>query len=157
MRTVIRDAARDRESRSAVGAVQKWIPKAAVGGIEQFAQAICAGRCIGGNAGADAPEHFACNDAESALTGGFQVASKDGIDSRKWRHFQTQPFKKRRDAPGLTFDLDGHSVGVIADGTRQLLFHRKAVNKRPKSDTLHHASNEHSTSLENSVALAVRN
>ena len=52
LRPVIRNAPRDCESRAAVGAVQKWIPVAAVLWVKQFPQAIRAGRRIRRNSGA---------------------------------------------------------------------------------------------------------
>ena len=68
LRAVVGDAAGDGEARAAVGAIEKWIAVAAVGGIEQFAQAVGAGGGVGGNAGAHAAEDFAGDDAEPDLS-----------------------------------------------------------------------------------------
>ena len=53
LRPVIRNAPRDREARSAVGAVEKGIAIAPVRGIKQLSQAIQARRRIRRNAGTD--------------------------------------------------------------------------------------------------------
>ena len=98
LRPVVGNAAGDGEARSAVGAVEKRIAVAAVGGIKQFAKAVGAGGGIGGNAGAYLSEHLAGDDAEAGLTCGSKIASSDGIDARQRRSFGGQTRKEARNA-----------------------------------------------------------
>ena len=64
LRAVVGNAARDGEARAAVGAVEEGIAVAAVARIEQLAQAVRAGGCVGGNAGRDLTVRLAGGDAE---------------------------------------------------------------------------------------------
>src|SRR6266567_4359684 len=59
LRAVVGNAARDREPRTAVGAVQKRITITAIARVKQFAEAIGASSRVCGNSGAYTPKHLA--------------------------------------------------------------------------------------------------
>ena len=94
LRPVVRDATRNGKARPAVGAVQKRITIAAVGGVEQFAKTIGAGGGVRGDTGTDPAEHLAGDDAEACLASGRQIAGCHRIDARQRRSLRSEAGKK---------------------------------------------------------------
>ena len=74
---VVGDAAGDGEAGAAVCAVEEGIAVASVGGVEQLAEAVGAGGGVGGDAGADAAEILAGEDAEGGVADGGEVPGFD--------------------------------------------------------------------------------
>ena len=141
LRPVVGNAARDGEARTAVGAVQKWIAVAAIVGIEQFAQAVRAGRRVRGNARA----HLAATSL-ATMRNSFSLVSEEALrtppnrcataaELRRFRRAQ-----KRFHSLGRPFNLDGHAAGIVADEAREALFRRQPVDEWPEPNALHHAA-----------------
>jgi len=154
LRTVVGDPPSDGEAWPAVGAIKKWITVPAIGGVEEFAEAIGTGSGISRNAGAYVPVSLAGDDAEGNLASRCKVREQNGIDPRQRWRFGVETADERSDAELSTLKLDDHSIGVVTNEAGKMFFGCEAINERSKADTLNHASDP--DNLANSFRLRVQ-
>lgn len=70
------------------------------------------------------------------------------IDARERRSFFTQTAAKRFHSFRRPLDLNGDAAGVVADEASEMLLRCKPVNKRPKTNSLHHTAHQQQHTLE---------
>lgn len=136
LRTVVRDAASDGETRPTVGAIQEWVAVPAVAGVEEFAKAIGAGSGIGRDAGAYAAQHLAGDDTKASLARERKIRCYDRIDSGERWSFAGQALQKCFNAGHGPFKLDDHAVGVVSDEACEVFFGCEVIDEGPEPDTL---------------------
>ena len=137
MRAVVRKAADDGESRTAIRTIDERIEVAPVRGIEEFAQAIVAGGDIRENQGADRLEFFAGQDGEpgSAVAGDLgDLHIRDKCERGSVRREGAQEFGDACIRP-LNFDDD--SGRIVGDVAAQMMLAGEAVHVGPEPDALH--------------------
>src|SRR5579863_10135180 len=121
LRSVVRNAARDREAWAAIGAIQKRIAIAAVRWIEQFPKAVPASRCVRGNARAYLAVDFAGDNSEAGFTLRIQRSLINGIDTGERRRFGSQPSQECLDPIETTLHFDRHSIGIVPNKSGEIL------------------------------------
>ena len=117
-RSVIRQRSDDGKARAAVGAVDKGVVIASVGGIEQLAQAIVAGGDIGRDERRVRGLVLRCYDAKTLFTGGIptvgcQVHSLDMLYAGCRRRMLGKRGNKSIERIGRGMRLDVHAVARI--------------------------------------------
>ncbi len=141
-RAVVGDSAHDAESRPAIGAVNKRIEIAAVGRIEQFAQAIRASGHVGRNQGIGARAVAARQNFKAPVRLARHLANGDAGDLRQRGSFLGKPRDKFLDEfrRALHFNRDaGDGIGDVAF---EIPVGGKPVDVRAKSHTLDDARNQ---------------
>src|SRR4051812_36690990 len=86
-RTIVRDVANDRETRSAIRAVDEWITVAPVGRIEHFATAIVTNCNVGRDENFLFLRAVALDNFELAITIRIEVANVEGDYAGERRRF----------------------------------------------------------------------
>jgi hypothetical protein len=106
---VIGESGGDRVARATVDAVDEGVAVAAVGGIEQFRQAVRADRRVGRDAGLYLAR-LARRDAEAAQAGGrSRQVARDFFHARQCGRFALQAFDQAHHLRMLAFDSDLHA------------------------------------------------
>ncbi len=143
LRPVVRNPPCNRESRTAVGAIQKRIAVAPVLRVQQLPQTVPASCRIRRNPGAHRPQNLAGNNPEPHLAYRRHIPGHNRIDPRQRRRLRAQPVEKGLHSLLRPLNLNGHAVRIVADKPRQPLLKRKPVNKRPEPYPLHHSAHQH--------------
>jgi hypothetical protein len=84
----------DREARSAIGAVGKGITETPIVRVEDFAQAIVAGRDIGQNERAFPTLIGAFSDLKPCVTNGIELRRSAALNDGARRFFLAQPARE---------------------------------------------------------------
>jgi len=109
-RPVIRDATHDREARPAVRAVDERIAEAAVGRVEQLAQAVGAGRGVGRDRGVGRASGRTRADGELGLAARGPLLGDDALDHGERRRVGAQARQELLDRIRTPLDLEQHTV-----------------------------------------------
>ena len=141
LRPVVRNAARDGETRPAVCAVEKWIAIAAVRGVEQLAKAVGASCGVGWDSGGDLSQNFTDGNSKTCFPIARQLMRFNGIDAGKEGCLGGEAMEKRIEPKLGTFQLDEHPIGVVPDEAGQMFFCSEPVYEWAKTDTLNDSSN----------------
>jgi hypothetical protein len=112
VRPVVRDGAHDREPRAALGAVDERVAVTAVGRVEELAQALVAGRDVGGDQGA-AAGGGARLDRELGLAAGGARFRSDRLDAGERRGVAAQRGREGVERGRLPFRLDDDARAVV--------------------------------------------
>ena len=140
-RPVVREGLDDRESRTAVGAVDERVPVPAIVRVEELAQA----RVAGGGVGRDEPIAGGAFDADVDVEPGEPVdvlgRPADVVHhGERRRGARRAPPRTHRATGRRPFQVDlDHTVGV-ADPARQAVPLRQPPDERPEPHALHDAA-----------------
>jgi hypothetical protein len=137
---VVGQGARQRVARPALRAVDEGIAVAPVGGIEQFGQAVVAGRRVGRDcrrdtAGAAGEDAEVVLPVDAAAGGGL-----DALDACQRRGVGLQSLLEPRQHGRGALDFERHAFGVVEDPAGQAQLVRQAIDERAEADTLHRAA-----------------
>jgi len=94
LRTIVRNASRDGEPRTAVGAVDEGIAKTAIGRIEKLSQAIWAGSRIGRDPRTDPAQHVARDDSKARFARWHKRLNIQSVNASQQRGLSAQTAKK---------------------------------------------------------------
>ena len=130
---VVRNRADDREARPALRAVDERIPVAAIGRVEELAQAVVARRDVGRDQRRPSGSH-AVDDPELGLADRGQRLGRHRLDpGERGRAF----LQRDREAIELiAFDLDQHPVAVVQHVAAKAVLAGEAVDEGPEADAL---------------------
>ena len=134
-RAVVRDVDDDREPRATLRAVRERVPVAAVGRVEQLAQAVVAGRDVGGDE-RRAAGRGALGDREGRLADGLDRHGDDAVDARERRRLVPQAERERVERRPSSLRLHDDAVAVVQDEPDEAVGARQAVHERPEADAL---------------------
>jgi hypothetical protein len=141
------DLPHDREPRAALCAVDERVPVAAVGGIEQFAQALVAG----GDVRRDERRARAADaglDYELAVAAHREPAGEERIHARQGRCLADESRREGVDGAGLALGLDHQPAPVVEHEAPQLVVERQPVNEGPEPHPLHQPADPEPAPLE---------
>ncbi len=141
VRTVVREAAGDREPWPAVGAIDERVAVAAIGRLVQLAQAIRAHGDVGRDERATARACLALDDAEPARADHDDRLRLHRVDAGERRALGDQPSLERGHIRRVALDLDEHPVGVVADMAVEAEPCGQPVDVRPEAHALHDTTN----------------
>ena len=130
---VVGHVARDGEPRPAVGAVGERVAIAAVGRVEDFADAFRAGREIRRNRHAQVGATRARHDGERVQSLGCDGAGAHIQDLRRRRRLVDQPIGEIIERALRPERIDDHAGGVVADAAGHALFRSAACRSRAES------------------------
>ena len=143
VRPVVRQGAYDREPRSAIRAVGKRIPVAAVPRVGDFGKAVRAG----GNVGEDKRSRLSrCRALEylkSRESGGVKKHGLHALYRCEGRLLRAEPEYECVERTPFAFRFDEYARGRIEYPSRQSEFGRKAVDKGAESDPLYSAADRY--------------
>ena len=143
-RPVVGERPHDRESRTTRGAIDEGIPKAAIVGIAQLAQAVGARPQIGGDRG---ERRRACrsagDDAKRLVAKGGQRRGLDRVDAGRRRRRRGQLGDESNHRSRTALDLDRDPLVVVADEAAQGEVGGQATDGRPKAHALHGSPHAH--------------
>ena len=140
---VVGNPPRNRESRSAIRAIQKWIPVSPVFTIQQLPQAIPAGRRIRRNPRTYPSQNLARNNPKLHISRKGQLPRYYGINSRQRWRFRPQPLNERLHLLPRPFNFNRYPIRIVPNKTRQSLLMRKPIYKGPETHSLHHSAHHH--------------
>ena len=143
-----RAAARDGVARAAMGAVDEGIEMKAARRIEQFVEAVLAGRGVGGDAGASPRRRCSPRSRSPSRRVGATARSRR-VDPRQRRRLAPQRGDELADARAL--DLDQHAVGVVGDEAAERVAARQPIDERAEADALHRAAHAQAEALRCSI------
>ena len=133
---IVRQGLDDREARPAIRAVGEGITKATIGRIENFAQAIVAGRDVRQNEGALSAFLAAFPDLEFLETARVEVRCFATLDDGAGRPLRAQASHEIGKTPGCALDLNENTLGGIDHPALEIQFRCQSVNKGSKPDAL---------------------
>ena len=142
--SVVRQRPDDGKARPAVGAVDKGVVIASVGGVEQFAQAVVTGGDIGGDERRMRGLVLRRHDAKALFIVGIPSASRqlgnlDALHPCRVRRVLRQRGDKAVDGRARSMRLDMHAVARVEHPAADTVRHGLAIHKRPHADALHNA------------------
>lgn len=120
----------------------------------QFAEAVVAHGDVGRDERPAGRRDVAVDDVEAALADHFDRRRLDGVDAGERRPLDDEPVLERGDPGRVSFDLDEHAVGVVADVPTETQPRCQAMHEWPKAHALNHASN--ADSMTNGAAVRQR-
>ena len=128
----------DRQARTAIGAIQKRVAKAAIGGIEQLGQAVSAGGNVRRNK--DCPRFFGVTrlDEELAITTSGTGFPGEMLNAGKRRRLIGERTEEIIERGGIAFDFDQHVADAVLHETGELQPRGEGEDEGPKADALHH-------------------
>ena len=138
-RTVVGDAADDREPGSAVGAVGERIPMAAVGRVGDLGQAALARRRVGRDQRRRLAASARADDPEPVVARRRQRLGGDLVDRGQRGRLGRQPGEQLVDRPGVALDLELHPALVVEHPPAQPELLREPEDVGPEADALDHA------------------
>lgn len=143
-RSVIRQRSDDGKAWAAVSAVDKGVVIAAVGGIEQFAQAVVTGGDIGGDERRVHGLILRRYDTKDLLivgipSVGLQVCNGDMLYAGCRRRMLRKRGNKSIERIGRSMRLDVHAVARIEHPATNAMRHGLAIHKRSHANALHNA------------------
>ncbi len=134
---VVRRSANDRETRTAVSAVEKRIAIAPIRRIEQLGQARVARGDVRRDEDRARRIGVAGHDAESDIVCRGPRLPRHVFDPRQRGSRRFELRQKPIKRSGLPLDLDHHVPALVLDETDEAELDRQTVDKRPKADPLH--------------------
>ena len=142
--SVIGQRANDGKARSAIGAVDKGIVKASVGGVEQFAQTVVARGDVGRDERRVGGLILRRHNAKALLAGsvpvaGCQVHKLDMLNAGRGRRVLRQRGDKAVKCLDRSMRLDVHAIARIEHPAANAMRHSLAIHKWPHANTLHNA------------------
>ena len=142
--SVIGQRANDGKARSAIGAVDKGIVKASVGGVEQFAQTVVARGDVGRDERRVGGLILRRHNAKALLAGGVPVAGcqvhkLDMLNAGRGRRVLRQRGDKAVECLDRSMRLDVHAITRIEHPAADAVRHSLAIHKWPHANTLHNA------------------
>ena len=143
-RSVIGQRPDDGKARPAVGAVDKGVVIASVGGVEQLAQAIVTGSDIGRDERRVRGLVLRCYDAKTLFIGGIptvdcQVHNLDILNASRRGRMLRKRGNKSIERIGRSVRLDMHAVARVEHPAANAVRHGLAIHKRPHANALHNA------------------
>ncbi len=139
----------DGEARAAVGAVGEGVAVAAVGGVEDFPQAVGAG----GDVRRDELVFTRLGDAlaylEPVIAGRLTGCDGNILDVRHGRGIMFQVMAEALDGGRLTLYLDADGPGGVQHPPFQAVAGGQLVDEGAEADALHHASDAEAGQAEN--------
>ena len=112
---------------------------AAVGRVEELAQAVLAGGGVGGDESRRRAAPLALDDGEAALPHDGQLLRVDALDCGQGRRVGAQAHQQGVDRPRIALGLEQHPALVVQHPPRQAELGRHAVDEGPEPDPLHGA------------------
>ena len=143
-RSVIGQRANDGKARSAIGAVDKGIVKASVGGVEQLAQAVVARGDVGRDECRVCGLILRRHNAKALLVSGVPVAgcqvhNLDMLHAGRRRRMLGKRGDKFVERLALSVCLDMYAIACVKHPAANAVRHGLAIHKRSHADTLHNA------------------
>ena len=143
-RSVIRQRPDDGKARPAVGAVDKGVVIASVGGVEQFAQAVVTGGDIGGDERRVHGLILRRYDTKGLLivgipSVGLQVCNSDMLNAGRGRRVLRQRGDKAVECLDRSMRLDVHAIARVEHPAANAMRHSLAIHKWPHANALHNA------------------
>ena len=143
-RSVIRQRSDDGKAWAAVGAVDKGVVKASVGGVEQFAQTVVARGDVGRDERRVGGLILRRHNAKALLAGGvpsvgLQVCNSDMLNAGRGRRVLRQRGDKAVKCLDRSMRLDVHAITRIEHPAANAMRHSLAIHKWPHANTLHNA------------------
>ena len=143
-RSVIGQRLDDGKARSAIGAVDKGVVKASVGGVEQFAQTVVARGDVGRDERRVGGLILRRHNAKALLAGGVPVAGcqvhkLDMLNAGRGRRVLRQRGDKAVKCLDRSMRLDVHAITRIEHPAADAVRHSLAIHKWPHANTLHNA------------------
>jgi hypothetical protein len=148
LRSVVRTTGYDRQTWTAVRAIEKWIAIVAIGWIEQFRETFPASRHIRGNEDVAAKPNIARLDPEIVIALSCPLFPREFFDVGEWRRIFGKSRKEEIEEPQFAFDLDLNSPCPVANETAQAVPQGKVVDEGTKSNPLNDAANLNRQSLD---------
>jgi len=133
----------DREPRPAVGAVDERVAEAAVGRVDQLAQAVDAGRGVRRDQRPAPAARGARRDDEAAVAGGRHRIGGHPLDDRQRRSALAQRGDELPDGTRRSLRLGKDAVDVVAHEARHPQLGGQRVHERPVPDALDDALDPH--------------
>ena len=143
-RSVIRQRSDDGKAWAAVGAVDKGVVIASVGGIEQLAQTIVAGGDIGRDERRVRGLVLRRHNVKALLIGSapaarLQIRNIDSLNASCRRRMLRKRGNKSIERIGQSVRLDMHAVARIEHPSTNAMCHGLAIHKRSHANALHNA------------------
>ena len=143
-RSVIRQRSDDGKARPAVGAVDKGVVVASVGGIEQLAQAIVAGGDIGRDERRVRGLVLRRHNVKALLIGSapaarLQIRNIDSLNASRRGRMLRKCSDKSVNRLGTSVRLDMHAVARVEHPSANAMRHGLAIHKRSHANALHNA------------------
>ena len=143
-RSVIRQRPDDGKARPAVGAVDKGVVIASVGGVEQLAQAVITGGDIGGDERRVHGLILRRYDTKDLLivgipSVGLQVCNGDMLNAGRGRRVLRQRGDKFVERLTQSMRLDVHAIARVEHPAANAMRHSLAIHKWPHANALHNA------------------
>ena len=143
-RSVIRQRPDDGKARPAVGAVDKGVVIASVGGVEQLAQAVVTGGDIGGDERRVHGLILRRYDTKGLLivgipSVGLQVCNSDMLNAGRGRRVLRQRGDKFVERLTQSMRLDVHAIARVEHPAANAMRHSLAIHKWPHANALHNA------------------
>ena len=110
---------------------------AAVGGVEQLAQAVVARGRVGRDERGRRAVSLALDDREARGARGRDVGGRDPLDRGERRRLAGEPLEERVDRRRLALGLQQHAALVVEHPAREPQLAGEAVHERPEPDALH--------------------
>ena len=143
-RSVIRQRPDDGKAWAAVGAVDKRVVIALIGGVEQLAQAIVTGGDIGRDESRVRGLILRRYDAKALLIGSapaarLQIRNIDSLNVSCRRRMLRKRGNKSIERIGRSVRLDMHAVARVEHPSANAMRHGLAIHKRSHANALHNA------------------
>ncbi len=137
VRAVIREPLNDAETRAAVRAVGERIAIAAVGGIQEFREALRAGRDVRKDERADHSAGRALQDLEAGVTGRVDERGFEALDERAGGEFGLEPGEEGSECVLCALNVDRDALRGVPDVTVEPELGSQTIDERAESDPLH--------------------
>ncbi len=142
---VVGQVAQNRESRTAIRAVEKRIAIAAIGRIEKLPNTLVASGDVRSDGGASSIV-AAFDDDKAPLFDGSEILSQERIDDRERRRLIPQRVLKGLDGFAQSLDLDEDTGRLVAHQPSQTEALRESVDEWTEADSLNHTPDQDSPS-----------
>ena len=143
VRTVVGKPFDDREARSAVGARDERVTKAAIVGVTELGETLGAHRSVGRDERHRHGIGATLGDHEPRTGGDPRVlVAHDRLDRRERRRLGDEPPGELVERRRRARRLDEHARTVVPDETVAPEFVREPVNEGPEPHALHHPGHE---------------
>ena len=147
IRAVVGQRFDDAETRAAIRAVGERVAVAAIPRIENFAQAIGAGRDVRENERGARAAFLARANAKFGKSSRLEESCFQALDESERRLFAVEPEQKFVEFCAVALDLDADALRGIQHPATQLQLAGEAVNAGAKSNALHRALDHDSGAL----------
>jgi hypothetical protein len=140
---VVRGARDDRQPRPAVGAIEKGVQIPPVSGIEQFGEALLAGRDIGCDKNSISRTVLAGFDAKLVFPSSRLPFPGQAVDPCEWRRPGGKFAEERVQGMNVPLHFDQDTSGLVLDEAAEPQARSKPVHKGSKADALDDSADDY--------------